>query len=76
MSHIPPTSPLFVASHIQSMAGKANDANTAKIMTGLSVALLLIMLIREGREMWRGDQQKQSWQQREQERRSQQGRER
>lgn len=45
------TSQLMTATQIQGMAAKA-DEKTAKILTGLSVVVLLMMLVREGRDMF------------------------
>lgn len=68
-----PHNPLLAAQHVQAMAGRATDEKLAKVLTGLSVALILMMLVREGRDMLQGPENhghRKTWQEREDERRT------
>jgi hypothetical protein len=46
-----PSNPLYAASHVQMMAERVRDNRMSNAFMFMSAALLLLMLIREGREL-------------------------
>ncbi len=58
-----PTDPLFMASQkMHGMAGEVGNKNLGFVLTGLSVALVAIMALREAKELF-GDKGFRQWEQ-------------